>query len=76
MVIFMKKRSQPSERPARCGWCRHGASSADGTRVFCKKRGVMDADDCCSRYDYDPLRRVPHAQPVLPVPDAEEFRLS
>lgn len=75
-MIRMKKSPSKKDYPARCAWCSHGVMSADGAHVFCKKKGVMEADDRCRRYDYDPLRRIPRAQPTLSVPDEKEFRLS
>ncbi len=58
-----------------CAQCRNGIPSVDKKTVFCKKRGVMEADDCCRKYDYDPLRRVPKGRVTIPVPEEEEFRL-
>ena len=72
----MKKSPSQQAYPARCAWCSRGVLSVDGTQVFCKKRGVMEADGHCARYDYDPLRRIPHAQLTLSVPDEEEFKIS
>ena len=71
----MSKYRSKGNLPARCGWCSRGVPSADGACILCKKRGVMDADDHCPHYDYDPLRREPLPQPALPLIDGEEFRL-
>ena len=43
----------------RCTYC------ADGKRIACRKRGVMDAADHCRSFRYDPLRRVPTKPAVL-----------
>ena len=43
----------------RCTYCAHGSPLADGKRIACRKRGVMDAADHCRSFRYDPLRRVP-----------------
>lgn len=71
----MSKNRKIENLPARCGWCSRGVPSADGTCVLCKKRGVMGVDDHCPHYDYDPLRREPLPQPVLPLVDEKEFQL-
>ena len=42
----------------RCTYCAHGSPLADGKRIACRKRGVMDAADHCRSFRYDPLRRV------------------
>ena len=63
------------ERPARCGWCARGIPADDGGVVLCAKKGVMDPDDCCPRYRYDPLRRTPAARPALPRLEEKDFQL-
>lgn len=49
----------------RCTYCAHGSPLADGKRIACRKRGVMDAADHCRSFRYDPLRRVPAKPAVL-----------
>lgn len=71
----MRKHRQKEELPARCEWCSRGIPSVDGRCIFCKKRGVMDAQEHCPHYDYDPLRRVPCSQPVLPTVTEDDFKL-
>ena len=67
-------KNQKKESP-RCAWCSRGRASADGTRIFCAKYGVMDAMEHCPSFDYDPLRRQPDPQPSLPNIDEDAFRL-
>lgn len=43
----------------RCIYCAHGDALADGVRVLCRRRGVVDGAEHCRAFLYDPLRRVP-----------------
>ena len=49
----------------RCTYCAHGSPLADGKRIACRKRGVMDAADHCRSFRYDPIRRIPPKPAVL-----------
>ncbi len=51
--MLFKKDIEP-----RCAYCRRGAV-LDEERVMCMKRGVTSAADSCSRFKYDPLKRIP-----------------
>ena len=42
---------------------------------YCQHRGVVAPYDSCRKYRYDPLRRVPSRQPVLPQYDQSDFEL-
>lgn len=52
MKLFRKK-IEP-----RCAYCEKGAALGD-TQVACVKKGVMNSEDHCSHFSYDPLKRVP-----------------
>ncbi len=54
----------------RCAYCKRGAALDDGS-VLCCKRGVVPAGSHCSRFRYDPLKRVP---PKPSVPDFSKFK--
>lgn len=43
----------------RCTYCAHGSPLADGERIACRKRGVVNGTDHCRSFRYDPLRRTP-----------------
>lgn len=43
-----------------CLYCRHGRANAEGDRVFCSKKGIVDAVGSCRAFDYDPIKRVPN----------------
>ena len=42
----------------RCTYCAHGSPLADGERIACRKRGVVNGTDHCRSFRYDPLRRT------------------
>lgn len=42
-----------------CAHCKRGRKTAYGEKVFCEKKGVVDAYYSCKSYKYDPLKRVP-----------------
>lgn len=63
-----------TEITKKCALCEIGRLSADGKSVFCEKRGVMEPDDKCGRFRYDPLKREPKL-PQKQQHTAEEFSL-
>lgn len=56
-----------------CGLCENGRLSADGS-ILCIKCGVMDPDDVCKKFSYDPLKREPKLPPKQHF-DKSEFDL-
>ncbi len=48
-----------SEYPRCCRYCEKGTLSFDESAVLCEKKGIIDPDDCCRQFVYDPLKRVP-----------------
>jgi hypothetical protein len=63
--VLFRKKIEPS-----CAYCSHGRSGAEED-VLCIFRGVMSPWDKCRRFNYDPLRRIPEAEP-LPVTEADD----
>ena len=43
----------------KCEYCAWGSRAADGKRVLCNKRGIMEPLGKCRRFSYDPLKRIP-----------------
>lgn len=43
-----------------CKYCERANTLSDPDVMLCKKRGVVSAGDCCRRFRYDPLKRVPN----------------
>lgn len=48
-----------SEYPKCCQYCENGTLSFDDSAVLCEKKGIVDPEDCCKKFVYDPLKRVP-----------------
>ena len=44
----------------RCLYCKFGADLGDGD-VACSKRGIMDRNDSCGSFAYEPTKRDPDA---------------
>ena len=52
----------------RCTYCAHGSPLADGERIACRKRGVVNGTDHCRSFRYDPLRRTRFCAGTSPMP--------
>ena len=60
----------------RCAYCVHGTTISE-SQVACVKRGVVQAQDRCGAFRYEPLRRIPQRPAELPLEKmkAEDFEL-
>lgn len=69
-MLFRKK------MPRSCLYCAH-ATKLDGDQLLCSKQGIVDADDACRKFKYDPLKRVPARPKALDLSkyDEEDFSL-
>lgn len=75
-MIKMKKNIIDSkEVPQICAICSFGTELADGSGILCKKTGIRKPDSTCKKFEYDPLKRVPRRDPVIPNFTAEDFAL-
>lgn len=54
--IFMKPHTEITKK---CALCEIGRLTADGKNILCEKKGVMELDDKCGKFKYDPLKREP-----------------
>lgn len=41
-----------------CAYCVHGAQLEDG-QVLCSKKGMRSIEDKCTKFKYDPCKRIP-----------------
>ncbi len=41
-----------------CSYCIYG-TQMDDDHILCIKKGVMDADSKCRKFEYDPCKRIP-----------------
>ena len=46
-----------------CAYCSHGRPGEDDS-VLCVHHGIVNPWERCPRFQYDPLRRIPEAEPV------------
>lgn len=69
MYLF-NKNIEPS-----CSYCKFGKYSVDNDKILCNKKGVLEVYDSCWRFKYDPLKRIPKQQLVLPKFDKSDFEL-
>ena len=58
-----------------CETCALGKRGSDGQSVLCRRVGAVSLHHHCRHYQYDPLRRIPKRDPVLPSYDATDFWL-
>lgn len=60
-----------------CRYCAIGTPNVNQDFVLCPKRGVMAAEDHCSAFRYDPLRREIRRAPKIAAGDyrPEDFEL-
>ena len=72
----MKKKliNKDAYEPA-CKLCRYGRLNPEGDTVLCVKKGLVDPDGKCRRYDYDPLKRRPNKPLTVASADPADFEL-
>lgn len=58
-----------------CKHCRYGRKTMGGEKVLCTRKGIVELDFSCRKYQYDPLKRVPRRRPSLPAFTQEDFKL-
>lgn len=58
-----------------CEYCLYGNLSEFNDEIFCIKRGVTHRRDACSKYQYDPLKRIPQRQKIADGYKPEDFEL-
>lgn len=59
----------------KCCYCKFGQMAPNNNNVLCIKKGIMNTDDKCRKYIYDPLKRVPVRMPDLQKFTEDDFRL-
>ncbi|MBR3815526.1 MAG: hypothetical protein IKJ27_02230 [Clostridia bacterium] len=68
--IFNKKKY-----PKACSNCLYGRTPKDNQSVLCEINGIVDLNDKCRHYEYDPLKRKPERIVINSEYTAEDFKL-
>lgn len=63
MILYMKRSSQNESLEKLCKYCERAQELNDEGKMLCPKYGVVEADNDCRRFIYDPLKRRP-AKPI------------
>ena len=59
----------------KCGHCLFGTDLGDDGEIICKKRGIVNKNDLCRKYKYDPLKREPQKQIISDNYSPEDFKI-
>ena len=70
-----QKLVRPKDYPACCAYCAFGNTVEGDKDVLCVRNGVMQPNDCCGKYIYDPLKRKPLRQTISSDYSEEDFKL-
>ncbi len=56
-----------------CMYCEHAAPTYEPDKMLCSKRGIVSCSYKCSRFVYDPLKRIPRRVKKLTLEEKEEI---
>lgn len=59
----------------RCEYCQTGIASPGSDEILCRRMGVMQADSCCKKFRYDPLKRKPKVVSAVTDYSEDDFKL-
>lgn len=60
----MKKLLNENITPS-CSYCVHGNNFIKQKTILCVKFGVVNSNNSCKKFKYDPLKRIPKARKKL-----------
>ena len=69
-IKLFNKKIEPS-----CTYCRFGKRNGDSEKVFCEKRGIVEAFSSCRKFDYDPLKLIPKKVEFASDLSKEDFEI-
>ncbi|MDD6800086.1 MAG: hypothetical protein PUE85_06700 [Firmicutes bacterium] len=64
--MFKNKKNKENNVPRLCCFCENASIINDESNVLCSRKGIVNREYCCRRFQYDPLKRVPKAPPAMP----------
>ena len=71
----MQKYYDRKKHDPRCEYCIYAKIPKDRSVALCKFDGVVQLDNHCKRYDYDPLKRIPKNLRIDTDFTADDFKL-
>lgn len=70
MYYLFNKNIEPS-----CSYCKFGKLSSDSNKILCNKKGIVELSDSCKKFKYEPLKRIPTKQKLLPKYKKSDFEI-
>ena len=49
-----------------CQYCTAGTRPKRGGKVLCERKGIVDGESSCNKFQYSPLKRIPKKQLHIP----------
>lgn len=68
--IFWRRNIMP-----KCIYCSRGSRCVNTDLIVCPKRGIVNINDKCNGFKYDPLKRCPEQPKKLQEYSEEDFKL-
>jgi len=68
--IFLRRNIMP-----KCIYCGRGRRCKDTDLVVCPKRGIVNIEDNCRSFKYDPLKRCPEQMKKSKQYSPEDFKI-
>ena len=59
----------------KCAYCLNASPIGNDGEMVCKKHGIINSDDVCRSYRYDPLKREPARKIISDNYSPEDFDL-
>ena len=59
----------------KCEYCLFGTPLGNDGEIICKYKGIVNSDDLCRKYKYDPLKRMPRQPKISENYTPDDFKL-
>lgn len=59
----------------KCEICIHSSYSNSSEKIICEKKGLVERDNKCMRFKYDPFKRTPAKTSIYGDVTEEDFKL-
>ncbi len=71
----MSKKLFDKNLQKKCEYCLNAQPIGNDGEMVCKKKGIVNSDDFCRGYKYDPLKREPKRQLISDNYSPDDFKL-